>query len=160
MIQLDIKCKKCGVCLTDDNWRASSKRDNRFACTGCLNLDYQKWAKANKENLKNKSSTYYYLNKEKRLLANRKYISQNREKVNLVKRKHTSKRKALLLNRMPSWANPDKLASFYSNCPPGYHVDHIIPLQGKNVSGLHVENNLQYLPATENLSKGNKYNVE
>lgn len=61
------------------------------------------------------------------------------------------------INQTPKWANLSEIEYFYSNRPEGYHVDHIIPLKGALVSGLHVIENLQYLPKEENLSKGNKY---
>lgn len=65
--------------------------------------------------------------------------------------------KASKLKRTPSWSDLSVIRSFYENCPEGYHVDHIIPLHGDSVSGLHVIENLQYLLAEDNLKKSNKY---
>lgn len=62
--------------------------------------------------------------------------------------------------RIPLWSQKELIEQFYDNCPQGYHVDHIIPLKGKEVSGLHVIENLQYLTAEENLLKSNKYQIE
>lgn len=59
--------------------------------------------------------------------------------------------------RTPSWANLSRIREIYSKCPEGFHVDHIIPLRGSTVSGLHVENNLQYLFSDDNLRKSNKW---
>ena len=72
---------------------------------------------------------------------------------------HSRMREIAEIRQRPSWANMDKLREIYVNRPNGYHVDHIIPLRGKFVSGLHVENNLQYLPAKENMIKHNTYEV-
>ncbi len=69
-------------------------------------------------------------------------------------------RRARKLNATPAWADLDKIKEIYRNCPEGYEVDHIHPLQGKFICGLHVENNLQYLTVSENRSKGNKFNQE
>jgi len=57
---------------------------------------------------------------------------------------------------MPPWVNTKELITIYENCPPGYEVDHIYPIKGKNFNGLHVPWNLQYLPMKENRRKGNK----
>jgi 5-methylcytosine-specific restriction endonuclease McrA len=57
----------------------------------------------------------------------------------------------------PVWVDEDELESVYLNCPNGYAVDHIVPLQGKNVSGLHVPWNLQYLTRSDNSKKKNKH---
>lgn len=57
--------------------------------------------------------------------------------------------------RYPAWADREAIASFYAACPPGFDVDHIYPLQGEQCSGLHVLENLQYLPAGINRGKSN-----
>lgn len=67
--------------------------------------------------------------------------------------------KMYISERTPSWSELDLIQEFYTNCPANYHVDHIIPLRGKDVSGLHVLSNLQYLSANENRQKSNNFNT-
>jgi hypothetical protein len=66
-------------------------------------------------------------------------------------------RKKRVKQATPKWADIKLIQEIYRNRPEGYHVDHIIPLFGEIVSGLHVPENLQYLPELDNLSKGNRY---
>ena len=79
----------------------------------------------------------------------------------------SAKRHAIKLQRTPRW-DPDAhlivakyqvaaMLSKASGIP--YHVDHIIPLQGKNVFGLHVFSNLRVIPSVQNIKKSNKYDV-
>ncbi len=68
-----------------------------------------------------------------------------------------AKRRASQLKRTPLWADLKAITEFYKNCPKGMHVDHIIPLQGKIVSGFHILENLQYLTPEENSRKSNKF---
>jgi hypothetical protein len=75
-----------------------------------------------------------------------------------VARAYVALRRARLIRATPKWltkAQLKQMRQFYIDCPAGYHVDHIYPLKGKNSCGLHVPWNLQYLPAKENLKKGN-----
>ena len=75
-------------------------------------------------------------------------------------RHHSRLRELTEIRQRPKWADMAKIREIYANKPEGYHVDHIIPLRGKLVSGLHVENNLQYLTAEENMRKHNTFNLE
>jgi hypothetical protein len=79
------------------------------------------------------------------------------DKVRVMRKEYQAGRKADKLNATPTWADLDKIKEIYSKCPEGYHVDHIVPLMGASVCGLHVENNLQYLTAKDNLAKSNKF---
>lgn len=65
-------------------------------------------------------------------------------------------RKQRVRQATPKWTDIHEIERIYRECPEGYHVDHIIPINGKDVSGLHVPWNLQYLLAVDNLKKSNK----
>lgn len=84
-----------------------------------------------------------------------KYLQENSGIVNAQK----ARRKAKKLQASMQWGQKG-ITEFYEGCPAGYHVDHIIPLQGKYVCGLHVLSNLQYLPALENQQKHNYHDSE
>lgn len=80
-----------------------------------------------------------------------------------------AKRRAAKLQRTPIWLSTDdfwlieqayEIAALRSKATNiAWHVDHIFPLQGELVSGLHVPTNLQVIPWFENLSKANKFEV-
>jgi hypothetical protein len=78
---------------------------------------------------------------------------------------HQAKRRAVKLNATPSWlsdSQKEEILNLYWLAQDlrvvtggDYHVDHIVPIQGKTVCGLHVPWNLQILPADVNFAKGN-----
>jgi hypothetical protein len=78
------------------------------------------------------------------------------EKGKTFQRVRNRKKEERLIIATPKWADKPAINQFIRDCPEGHHVDHIIPLRGTTVWGLNIPENLQYLPAQENLSKGNK----
>jgi hypothetical protein len=106
----------------------------------------------------------YEANKERKSIVHKKWSKSNRHKANAT----VAKYKATKLRSTPKWLTEQQLLEiqeFYllaqelawlNQDGSVFHVDHIVPLQGKNVSGLHVPWNLQLLHYSQNSSKGNR----
>lgn len=126
---------------------------------GIARASYAKRAEAAREYAKN----YRARNKEQVAESKKRYAQVNNGKINAA----VAARKAAKLQRTPQWSDVTKIGKYYEVCAffndvngyIKYHVDHIIPLCGVEVSGLHVHNNLQILLAKDNIRKHNKFEV-
>lgn len=85
----------------------------------------------------------------------KRWKDANRDRI----RAYLATRKKHVKERTPAWADIKAIREFYRNRPEGYEVDHIIPLRGDRVSGLHILENLQYLTAKENHVKNKFFKV-
>lgn len=166
-------CKACSSSI--EHKRKSAKFCNR----SCKNSYWKtnNWDKvlAIASKYRNNSS-YHQDNKEKINEQAKQWKLRNIERVReldkiyhqskqgdseyLAKRRHhEALRRVRKLQATPKWLTKEQLEEIkqiYKNCPKGYHVDHIMPLKGQNLSGLHVPWNLQYLPGIVNIMKSNK----
>jgi hypothetical protein len=127
------------------------------------NRSYQE---QHKEHLYDKALEWRESNKDKYDAAQRRYAGSRKSKDRFLRyeKRHPKRisiknnlRRAMMLQRLPGWADKEKIAEIYRNCPNGMVVDHKVPLVGRLVSGLHIETNLQYLTPEENLKKSNKF---
>jgi hypothetical protein len=166
---------KTGHCLCADCKAYNYTRQKR-----ARDPDYQRqWRKNNREKVKSHATKWLNNNKEKRRQVVAAWRAANPDKVaamsaragakwakrNSGKRNAlTRKRVAAKLLRTPKWADLKRIEAVYveaaaisksSGIP--HEVDHIIPLQGRIASGLHVLENLQILPRSANRSKQNSF---
>lgn len=105
------------------------------------------YRKKNKKKLAKYDHEFYLANKAYRRAISRKYATRKRKSCPLWL---TEKQ----LSQMQRWYEFRENISVMTGVE--HHVDHIVPLQGDNVSGLHVPWNLRVIPAIDNLRK-NKY---
>jgi hypothetical protein len=146
------KCGSCMECKVEANAKKSKnlteeqiKKRNEYQ-----RLYASKWLSEHPE---------AYISRQ---IYKKTWVKNNPEKVLANK----AKRRSSEIKRTPSWLNAGhwfEIESIYAYCASlryiglDYHVDHIVPLQGKNVSGLHMPWNLQIIHATENFQKGNRH---
>lgn len=116
-----------------------------------------RYREANKEHCSILRSQYYLKNKAKEQEQNKRWHKINRSKAVEKSNKYRSSK----LRALPNWLNKEELLPIYELAATNnLHVDHIVPLQGKEVCGLHVPWNLRIIPATDNFKKKNKLTKE
>tara|TARA_R110000751_G_scaffold307272_1_gene427947 strand:- start:50 stop:724 length:675 start_codon:yes stop_codon:yes gene_type:complete len=136
---------------TDKGKAIKSKYDKEYRKNNkeAIKAYKDKYQQENREELREKKKEYYQNNKEKIV----EYAKKNRVKIRKNKRASNAKRHAQKLGQTTPDADLQLISKIYRDCPDRYHVDHMIPLSR---NGLHHQDNLCYLPAKINCSKGSK----
>ena len=168
-----MECKECGILRES---KKTTWYTTKQLCSRCYNRLYsRKYRIEKKEIVKSHNKTYYENNKQKIRKYKIGYNIRHREKNNRYSKKYhmrnrairsasEAKRRASKLNATPSWLTIEhinQIKMFYKiaqdlRWEDEMHVDHIIPLQGKEVCGMHVPWNLQVIEGRKNCSKGNR----
>ena len=158
-------CELCGVDISH------KRADARFCCRdhkrkmSDSKRDFAAEYQRNKYTRRAQALKYYYEDVE----ASRKKQLQ-RQKQNLhIFAANQAKRRSAKLKRTPAWLSADDiwfiqelydLAQLRTRILGfAWHVDHVIPLQGQLVSGLHTPSNLQVIPGRDNIAKNNAFEV-
>lgn len=175
-------CTGCNLAKTfSDFGKHKAGKDGIYArCKACEASRVAAYSKANSAKNKARALAWYKENTVKAITNNHAYKVANRAAVRAKesaynkahpeqRRAHNANRRASRRRATPPWFSEldafaiqeayslatrrEAITSF------AWHVDHVIPLRGLAVCGLHIGKNLQVIPATLNLRKHNKYPV-
>ena len=167
--------KKCSTCKEYKELKEFSKRSDRpsqvkSSCKICRNSERHIWYKQNKDKVTKTNKKYKLKHKVRLAVINKihsaSWAKNNPDKLYLKQ----TKRRMAKLKRLPKWlTKSDWIEIKWSYAESKrlsketgikYEVDHIIPLQGINISGLHCPQNLRIITKSENASKKNYFDVK
>ena len=138
--------------LKAKRWRENNPEKHKTVWTA--------YRERNKEVMRQRCADWRKNNLEYANECSSRWAKENPEKAAA----NAAKRRAQVFSATPAWADKEAIKIEYalakwcsSVMGEKYHVDHIIPLKGKNVCGLHVHQNLQVIPASVNQSKRNSF---
>lgn len=161
-----VNTKVCSKCKQEKAFSEFYKHKGgkfglRAQCISCRNVVSVKWTKENKESVAKHRAKSESKPEVKSYRTN--YRKTNSSHFN----SKTAEYRASKIKATPSWLTEDHKKSIEDtyclakDCSlvsgNEYDVDHIIPLNGGNVCGLHVPWNLQVLPSDVNRKKSNKH---
>jgi hypothetical protein len=128
----------------------------------------RQWKKENSATVRAANAKWYEVNRDHALARGAAYQAANPDKVREKNRRCYRKNpgvavarvrryQAAKINACPPWAEHEIIELIYAEAAHrGMEVDHIIPLRGKMVCGLHIHTNMQLLTKSANCRKSNK----
>lgn len=165
---LSSQCKLCHSIWAKNNKEKVKAAKDKYRSKPDAKYKKQKWTDENRQKLNKRSNQLRtekrWAGRERKPTITRKESIKKYYELNKDKFSHQRAiRRALTRQATPSWANENKILKIYALSkrlnaisPRKFHVDHIVPLRGKTVCGLHNEFNLMIVSANDNLKKSNK----
>jgi hypothetical protein len=157
-------CTKCGEMKAFLLFSPNKKTKDRLQswCKACVATQTRSYG-AQREAQRRLDPAY----RTRQYTKQAEYRQKNRSKISALRRVDTIRRRITASQATPHWIDAEferlVFAEAYALAETrgklfgfSWHVDHVIPLRGKTVSGLHVSNNIQVIPAVANLRKSNK----
>ena len=160
--------KVCSTCKEEKPlsafYKDRSRKDGlRGACKTCLSKQFAEYYQKNRAAYIEYSRNYHQENRDVILETKKIWKKTNSELVNAI----NASRRARKKQAQPAWLTEEhinQIKAIYKHSKRMkkltgilHHVDHIVPLKGKNVCGLHVPWNLQVIPAKHNFKKNNRF---